>query len=54
MTSPEHSYPTTAGTVTVSYITKIIENNLVSNLTKVVEAFKEEMNKSLKNVEKYN
>jgi hypothetical protein len=40
MTPPKHSYPTTASPVYAN-ITKIQENDLKSNLIKMVEPYKE-------------
>lgn len=50
MTPIKHSYPTT---VNPGYpkTTKIQENNFNSNLTKMIEAFEEEMNRSLKEIQ---
>lgn len=51
MTSPKHSYPTTANPG-YHNITEAQENALKSNLTKMREDFNQEMNKSLKEMEK--
>ena len=50
MTSLEHSYPTTASPGYPS-TAEAQENDLKSNLIKMIEAFKEEMNKSLKEIQ---
>ena len=50
MASPECSYHTTAGTGNPN-TTKAQENDLKSNLIKMIEAFKEEVNKSLKEIQ---
>ena len=49
MTPSEHSYPTTA-CPGYSNTTKTQENDLKSNLIKMIKAFKEEINKSLKEI----
>jgi hypothetical protein len=50
VTPSEHSYPTTASP---GYPNRpeAQENDLKSNLIKMIEAFKEEMNKSLKEIQ---
>ena len=50
-TPREYSYPTTASTGCYPNISKTQENGLKSNLIKMTEAFKEEMNKSLKEIQ---
>ena len=52
MIRSEHSYPITANSGYRNTI-KVQENDLKSNLIKMIEAFKEEMNKSLKVIQKY-
>jgi hypothetical protein len=49
MTPSEYSYPTTASPGYPD-TTETQENHLKSNLIKMIEAFKEEMNKSLKEI----
>jgi hypothetical protein len=53
MTPPKHSYPTTESPEHPN-TTKTQENNLKSNLIKRIKAFKKEINKSLKDIGKYN
>jgi hypothetical protein len=50
MIRSEHSYPITANSGYRNTI-KVQENDLKSNLIKMIEAFKEEMSKSLKEVQ---
>jgi hypothetical protein len=50
LTSPEPSYPTTAS-LGYSNTTKAQENDLKSKVIRMVEAFKEETNKSLKEIQ---
>ena len=50
LASPEPSYPTTASPE-YSDITEAQENDLKSNLMKMTDAFKEEMSKSLKEIQ---
>jgi len=52
MTPPRHTYPTTAASPGYANTTKTQENDPKSNLIKMIEAFKEEMNKSLKETQK--
>ena len=50
MATPEPSYPTTASPGYFS-IVEAQENDFKSNLVKVIDAFKEEMNKSFKEIQ---
>ena len=50
MTPSEHSSPTTASP-RYPYTPEALENDLKSKLIKILEAFKEETNKSLKEIQ---